>query len=136
MFCAVTCFFHCKIVKLLVQVFLLFLFCILYTVFICVVRNCVIVYLPAFLYFDIVYIFTGLPYFLQRFRTFLVCFFCQIVHICIVCFFCRFLPMSHPRFNCLWVVLICFFSLRMFTLTILADSDTQFVLFQVFLRMF
>ena len=57
-----------------------------------VLRIFVFVFLLVVLFFAIIYVFAGLPYFLQ-----------PIAHICIFLLLCRFLPVSLPRFGQLLV---------------------------------
>ena len=68
-----------------------------------VLRIFVFACLIVFLFFAIIYVFAGLPYFLQWFYTLLNCFFQPIAYICIFLLLYRFLPVPLPRFGQLLV---------------------------------
>lgn len=81
------------------QFFLLSYFCIFRHVVTSVLHNCVVVYLLVFLLFDIICIFSCLPYFLQSVYAVLDCFFLAY-YSCLQLFdVCRLLAMPLSRFG-------------------------------------
>ena len=88
--CVVDFLFWLVIAKSVMQFFALLYFGIFQTVFICVLRIFLYIFLLDCLHFDIAYAFTCSSYFFPSFCASFACFFCQVSHIYIVWLFCRF----------------------------------------------
>ena len=88
-----------KIAKLVMSLFLLFSFCILHAVLICIVHNCLRAWLPVLFHFHFVCAIPCLPYFLQYFCALLHSFLlqnCSLLHFLLLC---RFLPVQLARLS-------------------------------------
>ena len=112
--------FRVVITKLVISFFLQLYFCIFWHVVISVVRNCLFVFLPLLLLFDIICVFAYLPYFLQWFCALLNCFL-QAYHSCLQLFdVCRLLSVPLPRFGQFAFILDLFFLWYKLCLTYIA----------------